>query len=984
MSKTFCNTSHSNTTKKTHCVRSTRDDKAPTKRESRHVDELAAALIPLCVWTLVLVTGCQSAKLLNVANFSPEAPTISISGPNQVRSGQTADFSDLVTGLSDTSVTWSVNGILGGNQEVGTISSNGVYTASSSADSVSISCTSRVSPSISSSVTLSVLNPQPTMSSATILSSNDLGFVVDINGAGFIPQSVVGVSGTLVSTEFLSGSELRATVTQTGTEATVVIDVSNPDPGGATSNAIEVALPPTTLHHAVGCNNPYVNLSTGSWGTSSDALYISVTNRTALIGTPTYKTNTIFWTSREARPGDSVLMTGAFTEESKSAKVAFIPEGTTDWQSSVRESGTVVPATQQGTTGLSFIVPAQFPEGVYGFEIVDPIAPPTYGLANSPSIAWAIGVPSATDPLAALKSVVHDCGVEPGETLRIFGKNFSASNRVILESANGSSTELAPTKSDTNSISVEIPTSLVPGAYYLWVGSLPWSATSSPAISIGVVAPPLRTIRNANCSALIGDGNTDNTELLQSCLDENAPSDTPNSFVYIGIPSGVFVLTKGVTIRQGEILIGTTPSDSQFLGESPDPQPAAWFTIPQYSGMANIAIKASNATYLLCGSDLTGSPVTSGHVLLDNMSFDSTPAGSNSNFVGMVAISGPDVQIYNSTFLSGTLENLGIYFGDGVIISGNTFVNDNGSNNFESSQNIIVESNSVYSEAGPGPNGASAFDFTRHFCLNCNPSVTRNEYVGYNAIQNLGAADNQIILFDGGAGAYYGPVASSTADTVVLGDDPSWIWTGTGDLEGVSVAIVQGTGAGQQSFIKGVNGRAISLEMPWKVMPDSTSVVVITASEFNLIVAHNLLTNTLGQSIVLARSVDTVIEDNVLINSGQGILLWGYGPYGGPEAYPPIMNTDLLRNQIEVGEGNFITSESIENYNYAGIGIYDGPGIVVSGLMVRQNVLPSIQSIYSTNGVNGISANVIEENHAKWVGLATPIPGFLIQDNTSE
>ena len=834
----------------------------------------------------------------------------------------------------------------------------------------------------SATVPLQVTNPIPQISSAAVVSSSASGFNVDIIGTGFVSQSSVGFDGLSAATTFLSSTELEATIPQTaGRGSTVVATVENPSPGAATSNAIEIALPPTSLKQLVGCKNPYVNSSTGSWG-ASDALYIPINNQTVLIGTPTYITNTIFWTSREAQPGESVLMTGAFTESNKTVKVAFIPAGTVDWQSVVNETGTVVPTTQQGTTGLSFIVPPQFPAGVYGFEIDDSSAPSIFALANEPSIEWAIGIPSITDPNIALQSQVHDCAVEPGQFLRIFGKNFLSSSQVVLESSNGSIVSISPTRIDTNSIVAQVPSSMSPGEYYVWVGSAPWSATSSLAVPITVVLPPSLAVSTVACAALVGDGQTDNTSLLQSCLDNNAPNPIGSQLVYITIPNGVFVLTHSVTIRGGEILIGSSPANTQFLGEPLGPQPNTWFTIPQYAGMANITIEAPNATYLVSGSDLTGNPTTSGHVFLENMRFDSTPAGSNSNSSGMVALSGPDIQIYGSTFLSGTLQNLGIVKGDGVVLSGNTFIDNTGSNYFESNQNIIIEDNSVYSQTGPGSNGAAAFDFSRGFCVDCNPTVTRNEYAGYNTIQNMGAANNQIILTDGGAGAYFGPVASSTWQTVVLADDPSWIWTGTGDLEGVSVAIVLGTGVGQQSFIKSVNGLIITLEKPWKVMPDSTSVVSITASEQNLIIAHNTITNTLGQPIIIARSVDAVIEDNVLTNSGQGIVLWGSGPYGGPEAFAPIMNTDVLRNQIAVGAGSYIISDP--GGNDAGIGIFDNEGIMISGLMVRDNVLPTIQTIYSSNGSNGINANVIEDNNAVWAGPKYTIPGFLVQGNVVE
>ena len=44
-------------------------------------------------------------------------------------------------------------------------------------------------------------------------------------------------------------------------------------------------------------------------------------------------------------------------------------------------------------------------------------------------------------------------------------------------------------------------------------------------------------------------------------------------------------------------------------------------------------------------------------------------------------------------------------------------------------------------------------------------------------------------------------------------------------------------------------------------------------------------------------------------------------------------------------------------------------------------MVPSVNIIYNTDGVNGISANVIEQNQAYWQPtFATP--GFLVQDNS--
>jgi hypothetical protein len=91
------------------------------------------------------------------------------------------------------------------------------------------------------------------------------------------------------------------------------------------------------------------------------------------------------------------------------------------------------------------------------------------------------------------------------------------------------------------------------------------------------------------------------------------------------------------------------------------------------------------------------------------------------------------------------------------------------------------------------------------------------------------------------------------------------------------------------------------------------------------------------------------------------------------------MNTDVLRNTIAVGAGDLIFPDA--NPYLAGIGISDFPGCLLSGLMIRDNVVAAVNSIFSTDGLNGISANVIEQNQANWVPTFA-IPGFLIQDNS--
>jgi hypothetical protein len=741
---------------------------------------------------------------------------------------------------------------------------------------------------------------------------------------------------------------------------------------------------PGVLRPLTGCTNPNTGASNGDWGVATNPVYTTVDNTAPVVGMPLYSSNTIFWTSRENAPGQSILLTGAFTDATKKARLALIPPGTVDWQSLVLSSTTVIPTTQQSSTGLSFIIPPSFSPGVYGFAIEDPTAAPVFGLANAPSLNWVIGVPSITDPTAALQHQVYDCGLEPGGILRLFGKNFVAADQVVLQSSSGVAYALAPSKLDTNSALVAVPSALAPGTYSIWIGTLPWSVTSSPAGQITVNSPLPQPVLNVTCSQLVGDGVTDNTKYLQTCLDLYAPVGS-KAIAYITIPPGTFLLTGGVTGHPFEVIAGSSPALTKFIGSPKGPPPAAWFTVPQHFGLTNLSLQApANPNLLVSTGTLTGNPLASGHLYFNNISFSSTSDVSNGKEM-MFLLAGPDIQVYNSFFLSGSNQVFDILFGDGGIVSGNKLVLNNWTGlGISDSQNIIFEGNVTYSQnpIGQGNGGTSAgsgLSVSRGNSLYGQSALSRDIYIGYNTFQNMGSNDQQVITNDGDGGSYFGPIASSTGITVTLANDPNWSWMGTSNPQASVFAIIFGTGVGQYSFLKSYSGRTITLSSPLSVLPDSTSVAGIFQYELNMTIAHNTLNNTLGGSIVLGDSLEGVIEDNLMTNSGQGILISAFGPYGGPAAFGPVMNTDVLRNTIAVGEGNLIAKD-MEPYIW-GIGIQDFPGCSVSGLMIRNNIVPSMNVIYNTDGVNGISANLIEQNQAYWQPTL-PTPGLLIQDNS--
>jgi uncharacterized protein (DUF1800 family) len=173
--------------------------------------------------------------------------TVTVSGTSSVRLGATAQMTATVANTTNTSVTWQVNGVTGGSASAGTISTTGLYTPPASipsAGAVTIGAVSQANTKISGTLTETLLNPLPVVSSATATqTAPGTSYTLDITGTGFVQGSVVQFRqskvGTNLTSTFITATELQATVTVAAGVTAVAVDVTNPSPGAATSNVVK-------------------------------------------------------------------------------------------------------------------------------------------------------------------------------------------------------------------------------------------------------------------------------------------------------------------------------------------------------------------------------------------------------------------------------------------------------------------------------------------------------------------------------------------------------------------------------------------------------------------------------------------------------------------------------------------------------------------------------------------------------------------------
>jgi hypothetical protein len=123
-----------------------------------------------------VMAGCNKLTLNNV---TPATVAVTPSSAT-VETGSSIAFSAAVSGPSNPNVSWSVNGITGGNSSLGTISSDGVYLAPVSNPGVPVSVTaaSVIDSRISGSATVSIAGPPQGTSTANSYYGSGIQFDV--------------------------------------------------------------------------------------------------------------------------------------------------------------------------------------------------------------------------------------------------------------------------------------------------------------------------------------------------------------------------------------------------------------------------------------------------------------------------------------------------------------------------------------------------------------------------------------------------------------------------------------------------------------------------------------------------------------------------------------------------------------------------------------------------------------------------------------
>lgn len=177
---------------------------------------------------------------------------VSVSPSNStIRAMDSQQFTATIQGASNPAASWSVDGVVGGNATRGIITATGMYTAPSTLPSpnvVKVTATSAADPSVSATVSATLNNPIPVVSSILPNTVSVGTFALTINGRKFVKGAQVLFAGRALQTTFNSASRLTAIGTATAAQVgSAQVLLTNPAPGSANSSAsasIKVTAPP--------------------------------------------------------------------------------------------------------------------------------------------------------------------------------------------------------------------------------------------------------------------------------------------------------------------------------------------------------------------------------------------------------------------------------------------------------------------------------------------------------------------------------------------------------------------------------------------------------------------------------------------------------------------------------------------------------------------------------------------------------------------
>lgn len=713
-------------------------------------------------------------------------------------------------------------------------------------------------------------------------------------------------------------------------------------------------------------------------------------------------------TTAEVRPGDAVLVRGEYLDKITQVEVCRLTDdntadiapgyvplpreddtfdrgGTANRVNTAPDASyTIVDRLQQTAQSVKFIVPANWQQGVFAVKIMAGTIRAAFFYLNVPKINWAI----SEDGLKGVS----------GHYLRLQGKNLLRNQtkaQVVLVAPNGKEAARVPIDKafDDYSVSISVPVGTPAGEYHLYYhngrgGKTAWSEPLKIMVAPKAIDKWDAKLFNVKDFGAKGDGVNNETAAFRAALDAAEQNGGGTVFV----PRGRYMLTGDLIMPPYTMLKGESKQLVQIFWN-----PLNWDTneLPNslISGTHHFAIKdlnlwASRAWGVIM---LTGPVAEQGNVTLENLLVrqnaeltgkvyqvkamrDIVEAEINSRWTRTgIILRGENLKIRNCEF---NMPGMYTFFAASGFIQNCRF--ERKSTGVNQPYMLVHPKGLIFEDCLKQTDGygyAASID------------ESRNLYEARNVIPYNYTNDREAMTLDGGSGGYAGNIASAKGNKIILPAKAAtfqWIpdkWIGGG------LYIVEGKGAGQFRRIASHGIDTITLDQPFLVAPDSSSVISITTVRKNLFYINNEVTE--AGAYQFYGSAQNCVISGLKMTRCNGVVGRGSLLYHGkqPNWYIDIVNCEFKDGNYSHWWGIDDRGHSgYQNINLIGAG---GSGLNI-GTLIRRNKLSEYSYIRTSPGsnANGVTDVIIEDNSfsvAKTAiflgGIATHTSNVLIHNN---
>jgi len=212
-----------------------------------------------------------------LASVVAHAATVVTLSPGYTNLGvnATLQYTATVTGLATTTVTWEINGIVGGNSTLGTLSTSGLYTAPSKIPAASILIEAVAA---DNTIGCTYVNLEPVGPTITAINPSPLvtgNPTLTITGIGFQKGATAEMNGNNLSTTYVNSTTLKTGVYQSS-PGTGTVQVSNPGslwgPVFTVTFVSPQTISPTSATVKLGQTKQFTSASATSWTATAGSI----------------------------------------------------------------------------------------------------------------------------------------------------------------------------------------------------------------------------------------------------------------------------------------------------------------------------------------------------------------------------------------------------------------------------------------------------------------------------------------------------------------------------------------------------------------------------------------------------------------------------------------------------------------------------------------------------------------------------------------